>query len=517
MTDRSLSIAIGALLIVGSTPLTTSGAPANPDDDTWSQFRGPHSSGVARTAHPPVKLGTNSLVWKAPVPPGTSSPVLSRSRVFLTALDGERLVTLAFDAKSGQMAWRREAPKVPLETVHSANSPAAPSPLVDDQRVHVYFGSYGLLCYDHDGREQWRKPLATPKSLYGLTTSPIAHGDNLILVLDDDANLPDSKLSRSRVIAINRATGKLVWETPRAFLRSGWSTPIVWSHEAGEDLVVLGSGRVCGYEPTTGVEKWFATGFSRETIGQPISGAGRVYVSAAMLGGVSDEQPDPQPFWEAMLFFDSNHDGRIERAEITEHFTFPFRPELPVGHPGFGRPLASDAVKRGEQQAGIFASTDKNKDGFWTRDEFVSSMRFDRGKPQLMAIRPGGSGDVSSSHVVWQLHQGIPEIPSPLFYEDRIYLVRNGGILTAVNATSGKIIYSERLGSAGQYSASPVAAGGHVYLVSNQGVVSVVKAGDTFQLVSQHALGEMVVTTPALAGSRVYARTEVHLVSLGER
>ncbi len=517
MTDRSLSIATWAIVLVGGTALSIAGAPANPDANTWSQFRGPHSSGVALGAQPPVKLGTNSLVWKTPVPPGTSSPVLSRSRIFLTALDGERLLTLAFEAESGRLAWRREAPKVPLEIVHTANSPAAPTPLVDGQRVHVYLGSYGLLCYDHEGREQWRKPIATPKSLYGLTTSPIAHRDNLILVLDDDANLPDSKLSRSRVIALKRATGELIWETSRAFLRSGWSTPIIWPHETGEDLVVLGSGRVCGYDPMTGTEKWFATGFSRETIAQPVSGRGRVYVSAAMLGGVSDEQPDPQPFWAAMLTFDSNHDGRIERAEMTEHFTFPFRPELPVGHPGFGRPLASDAVKRREQQAGIFASTDKNKDGFWTRDEFVSSMRFDRGKPQLMAIRPGGSGDVTSTHVDWQVHQGIPEIPSPLFYEDRIYLARNGGILTAVNATSGKVIYSERLGSAGQYSASPVAARGHVYLVSNQGVVSVVKAGDAFQLVSQHALGESVAATPALAGNKIHVRTDAHLVALGER
>ncbi len=516
MIDRSLSIATWTIAVYIQALCGIAATPAGHDSDQWNQFRGPHGSGVAPAAHPPIQIKTNSLIWKTAVPPGTSSPVFSRGRIFLTALDGGRLATFAFEAASGTLAWRREAPEVPLETVHAANSPAAPTPWVDDERVHVYFGSYGLLCYNHAGHEQWRKPIATPKSLYGLTTSPIGHGDNLILVLDDDANLPDSKLSRSRVIALNRATGSLVWETSRPFLRSGWSTPIIWQHEGGEDLVVLGSGRVCGYDPKTGSEKWFATGFSRETIAQPVAGTGRVYVSAAMLGGVADEQPDPQPFWEAMLSFDTNHDGRIERAEMTEHFTFPFRPELPVGHPGFGRPLASDAVKRREQQAGIFASTDKNKDGFWTREEFVASMSFDRGKPRLMAIRPGGSGDVTSSHVVWQLHQGIPEIPSPLFHEDRIYLVRNGGILTAVDALAGRIIYSERLGSAGQYSASPVAARGHLYLASNRGVLSVVKAGDRFQLIDQHDLGEPVVTTPALIGKRIYVRTEGHLVALGE-
>ena len=480
-------------------------------DGSWNQFRGPSGSGVAPASRPPVKLESSCLAWKTPVPPGHSSPVLWRNRIFLTAIEGDRLVTLAFDSASGRRAWRREAPQVPIEKVHAIGSPAASTPYVDGERVYVYFGSYGLLCYDHAGREQWRKPIATPKSLYGMATSPIAEGDRLILVLDSEANLPDSKLSQSRMLALKKATGELVWETPRPFLRSGWSTPLLWNHDAGQDLVVLGGGRVCGYDPQTGAEKWFATGFSRETIAQPVAGNGLVYVSAAMLGGVADEHPDPQPFWQAMLHFDANGDGKIDRGEMTGHFTFPLRPELPVGHPGFGIPLPDDATKRQEQQARLFASVDKDKDGVWTRDEFVAHMSFNRGKPMLMAIRPGGQGDVTATHVVWQLHQGIPEIPSPLFHRDRLYLVRNGGILTAVNAANGQILYSERLGGPGQYSASPVAANDHLYLISNPGVVSVVKAGDTFQLVDQHDLQERAFATPALDATTLYLRTETNL------
>mgnify|MGYP003429661953 CR=1 FL=1 len=76
---------------------------------------------------------------------------------------------------------------MPAEKVHEVNSPATPTPYVDDGRVHVYFGAYGLLCYDLDGRELWRKPIPTPKSLYGSATSPIGHGDHLILVVDNEA------------------------------------------------------------------------------------------------------------------------------------------------------------------------------------------------------------------------------------------------------------------------------------------------------------------------------------------
>jgi hypothetical protein len=230
-----------------------------------------------------------------------------------------------------------------------------------------------------------------------------------------------------------------------------------------------------------------------------------------MLGGVADEQPDPQPFWKAMLHFDANGDGRLERNEVTEHFAFPLRPELPVEHPGFGIPLPDDPVKRKARQAEVFASMDKDKDGVVTRDEFLANMSFNRGKPRLMAIRPGGQGDVTGSHVVWQLHQGIPEIPSPVFYRDRLYLIRNGGILTAVDATDGKVVYSERLDSAGQYCASPVVANDHLYLISNRGIVSVVQTGDAFKLINQHDLKEPAFATPAFDATTFYVRTERHL------
>lgn len=490
---------------------------ARAEVDSWNQLRGPRGSGVAHTCQPPVKLDASHAAWKTPAGHGLSSPVLAVNRVFLTAVEDDRLVTLAFDAASGKPAWRREAPQVSIEKVHKANSPAASTPLVDDERVYVYFGSYGLLCYDREGREQWARPIPTPRTLYGMATSPIGHEDSLILVLDNDANLPGSRLSQSKILAVKKSTGEIAWETPRPLHRSGWSTPMIWSHGDGKDLVVLGNGRVSGYDPQTGAEKWFATGFSRETIATPVSGGGHVYASAAMLGGVPDEQPDPRPFWAAVMQFDGNGDDRLERSEMTGHFTFPIRPELSPGHPGYGIPLPEDKARRKWRLDGMFAWVDKDRNGFWTRDEFLASMSFRRGKPMLMAIRPGGQGDVTETHVSWQLHRGIPEIPSPVFYKDRLYLVCNGGLFTAVDATNGEILYRKRLGGAGQYSASPVVANDHLYLASNRGLVSVVKAGDAFQMVHQLDLGEPVFVTPALDASTVYIRTETNLLAFRRR
>ncbi|MCA9218405.1 MAG: PQQ-binding-like beta-propeller repeat protein, partial [Planctomycetales bacterium] len=251
--------------------------------------------------------------------------------------------------------------------------------------------------------------------------------------------------------------------------------------------------------------------FSRETIARPIVGDGTVYASASMIGGVADDQPDPEPFWKAMLHFDANGDERLGRSEITEHFTIPFRPDLPVGHPGFGIPLPSDPDRRKERQESMFDWTDKNKDGFWTHDEFVKSMSFNRGKPNLIAVRPGGTGNVSDSHVPWALHKNIPEIPSPVFYDGRIYLVRDGGILTAIDAATGKVIYRKRLQASGHYRASPVIANDHIYLISEVGMLTVVKAGDEFDVISQTNFEDHVAATPAIDKDTIYIRTEKRL------
>jgi outer membrane protein assembly factor BamB len=150
----------------------------------------------------------------------------------------------------------------------------------------------------------------------------------------------------------------------------------------------------------------------------------------------------------------------------------------------------------------------KDRSRFWIKEEFTADLTVGQGRPNLAAIRPGGNGDITESHVKWNLRTGIPEISSPVFHAGRLYLVRDGGVLSCVNAASGEVIYRERLGATGQYSASPVIANDHVYLVSAKGMLTVVKCGDKFEIVHQTDLKAAVAATPAMDQNRLYVRTD---------
>lgn len=485
----------------------------------WNRFRGPNGSGVAPSHwQPPIQIDAACEAWRVPVPSGLSSPVIGGDRVFLTGVENGRLFTLAFDRETGALAWRREAPVTDLENVHETNSPAASTPLVANDSLVVYFGSFGLLCYDLEGNERWRKQIPTPESLYGMTSSPIVHDNLVILVLDSDRNLPESEVSESKILAVKLSDGETAWETPRPFSRSGWSTPSLRHHETEVELLVLGHGRLQAYDPNTGEGKWFVKGFSRETIAVPILGRDMVFASSSQLGGGGDLEKDPAPFWEALKPFDSNRDGNIERAEMIGDFTFPFRPELPPGHPGFGMPLPENPEKRKERIDWIVTWVDRNGDGTWTREEFFEGLKTGRGKPLLVAVSPGGKGDVTHSQVRWELNRGIPEIPSPIIHQDHIYLVRKGGLLSALRVEDGESLYRVRIPDApGQYAASPVIANGHLYLVSSLGRGSVIRTGSTFELVHQFELGGASEATPAIDETTIYFRTDQHLIAFRSR
>ena len=101
----------------------------------------------------------------------------------------------------------------------------------------------------------------------------------------------------------------------------------------------------------------------------------------------------------------------------------------------------------------------------------------------------------------------MPEVPSPLYYDGRVHMIKNDGIVSCMDAETGKLLYRERLGAAGLYCSSPICADGRIYIASGTGVITVFKAGDTLQVLARNKLGEKVFATPAVGDNKLYVRT----------
>jgi len=135
------------------------------------------------------------------------------------------------------------------------------------------------------------------------------------------------------------------------------------------------------------------------------------------------------------------------------------------------------------------------------------------GRKRVMAIRPGGTGDlVNSSNVLWEYNKGTAHIPSPILYRDYLYLMTDAGIMTCLEAMTGKVIYEGgRVPIPATFIASPVAFDGKILLTSQDGDTFVIKAGPSHQVLSVNSLGEPICASPGIAGGRIFIRGEKHL------
>lgn len=469
----------------------------------WPQFRGPNASGISEDARPPVHFGPGSnQVWKVTVPRGISSPVVWGDRLFLTAVENSKLLTLAYDTRDGRELWRQVAPAEKIEPCHEFSSPAASTPCTDGERVYVYFGSFGLIAYDFSGKEAWRRPFDRLPSQYGTATSPIMAGGQLILQRDGDS-------TNSTLVALAPETGRTLWQSPRPLAGSCYSTPMVWRHDGVEELIVQGKGRVSGYDMKGGEPKWWVRGWGFSAVTTPVAGDGLLFAGGSGMGDPTEPE-DPLFDWSKLLAsHDANKDGQIALKEMPESVVWHIRKEIPIDVPGNGFPMRS--------LMSYFVDTDKN--GIVTKAEWDASDAFAKDKfnaDRFVAIRPGGGQDSTTTHVQWETTKGLSEMPSPLYYRGRLGFVRDGAMWTLLDPAKGRrLLDRERLGIGGQFSASPIAANGFIYVVNTSGTVAVLKAGDTLDVVAVNKLGDGVRCTPAIAGNRLYVRGDEHLWAFG--
>jgi len=462
---------VAALLLVHSTNTTRA------SESNWPQFRGPNCSGhAAEDQNPPIEFGPEQdLLWKTPVPSGHSSPCI----------------------------WEDHILKI--EKVHSISSPATATAATDGERIYVYFGSYGLLCYDFEGSVQWTVPLPIPKTTlnFGTGTSPIVSGE-LVILNSDEQNDP-------HLLGVDRHSGKTVWKQPQppaasalsAFGATSYSTPVVWERQ----LVIHRRGEIVAYAAEDGARMW-SVGAVTNGVSTPVIGNNVLYVGTWSNLGEPDLRIQLPDFQMMIERYDKNSDMKISKME--------FPGDLAVSR----RPEAGGSSSGGEVHLKPFLyMIDADKDSSidaaeWKRAfALLSALSQEHG---LVAIKPGGKDDVTATHILWQETRNVPEVPSPLCHDGRVYMIKNGGIVSCMDAKNGKLLFRERLGAGGPYYSSPIAANGRIYIASTNGVITVITAGDTLKVLAQNELGEKVFATPAVVDNKLYVRTVENMYAFGK-
>jgi outer membrane protein assembly factor BamB len=455
------AIALGVLVlhmprVEGHAPqdVPAATAPSTSERPGWPSFRGPGASGVADGQHLPdswnAETGEN-IRWRVLIPGlAHSSPIVWGDRVFVTSAisslpdatfrpglygDGDassdrsphRWMVYAIDARTGRTLWERVAHEgIPVDRRHIKTTYASATPATDGRIVVAWFGSQGVYAYDMDGNLLWSADVGRldvgaydiPSFEWGPASSPIIWNDLVILQCDTQAE--------SFIVALDAATGKTVWRTPRDELPS-WGTPTIADTPAGPELVTNGSNFIRGYDPRTGRERWRLGGSSKITA--------------------------PTPVFQDGLFVIAS--GRA--------------PEQPI-----------------------------------------------------FAVRAGAHGDITlppgvtrSEAVAWSWMRRGSYMPTPLIYDDLVYVLGNSGILDAYALATGEEVFRARLAHLGSgFSASPVAADGRIYIAGEDGEIVVVAAGREPRHIATNPMGEPLMATPALVDGVMYVRSQTTLFAI---
>lgn len=401
--------------------------------DNWPQFRGAEGTGHATARNLPDRWSEKeNIVWKTAIHDrGWSSPVIYGNQIWLTTAskDGRQLFALCLDRQTGQIIRDLKLFEVATpQYAHPFNSYASPTPVIEDGRVYITFGSPGTACIDTKSfRVIWQRADIECNHFRGAGSSPIIFR-NLLLMHYDGSD-------HQFAIALDKRTGRTVWQTRRTVdfrdlnekgvpaaegdYRKAFATPHVATINGRLEMISLGSRAAYGYDPLTGRELW--------------------------------------------------------RVEEHEQFSASTRPVL-----GHGM---------------IFFPT-----GFSVG--------------QLFAVKTGGSGNITGSHVAWRYKRGVSNKPSILLIDDLIYMIGDTGILSCLEAKSGALVWMKRIG--GEFSASPIYADGKIYLIDEAGKSTVIRPGREFDLVAESTLDEGALASPAAVDGALFIRTRTHLYRIAK-
>ena len=396
----------------------------------WSQFRGPGGSGVSDAKGTPLNWSdTTGIVWKTDLPgPGTSSPIVFGSRIFLTyytgvapgrgtSLDDLKRHLLCLDRATGQQLWSTAvSADLPEQSgIREDHGYATSTPVADAERVYVFFGKSGVLAFNHEGKQLWKTSVGTQLNGWGSASSPVLHKD-LVLV--------NASVESGSLVALDKKTGVEKWRAHG--INESWHAPLVVATLGGKSEVVAACIK-------------------------------QVLAFAADSGA---------PLWTC---------------------------QTGIGWYMCPTPIAKDGI--------VYAIGGRN--------------------PQNgLAIRAGGRGEVSGSHVLWKINKGS-NVPSPLLHDGHLYFASDSlAVAYCANAKTGEIVYEERLNQRlqGIY-ASPVLADGKLYYVGRTGLTVVLAASPKFQQLAENSLENRrgyFNATPTFDDNRLLLRSNRALYCLGK-
>ncbi|MCA9197570.1 MAG: PQQ-binding-like beta-propeller repeat protein [Planctomycetales bacterium] len=392
--------------------------------DAWPQFLGPQGNGHGPQSRFATQWSeSENIGWKTEIAgKGWSSPAIVDNRIWLTTAteDGQQLSGICVDFESGELLHNRLlVADNQAQEIHTLNSHASPSPVINGERVYLSFGSYGTFCLDSKtGEEIWQRRDLPCNHWRGPGSSPLVYQNLLIMHFDG--------YDYQYVIALDKGTGKTVWQRDR---------DVDYGTDDGD------------------VMKAFCTPIVIDVNGQSL------LIS---------------PTSKAALALDPNSGEVVWRVRYDEFSAT-------------ARPLFDGKS--------LFINT-----GF--------------GKAKLLGVNPIGKGDITDTNMLWTQAKSIGSKPSSVLIDGRLYVVHDQGVLSCLDSKSGEPIWTQRLG--GNYSASLLYAGGHVYVCSQEGVTTVFKPGDEYQEVATNQIDGGFMASPAVYQDSLILRSRTHLYRIRE-
>lgn len=545
--------------------------------DNWPAFRGADGQSVTRDKGFPAEWGPERNVkWRVALPGRSNgSPIIWGDRVLLAQHDpaSNRRTLMCLSRADGKALWQSGVSYAEKESSHPDNPYCSGTPATDGERVVVSFGSAGLYCYDFAGREVWHKDLGKLEHMFGNAISPVFAGG--LVVVNHGPGVGQ------KLVAVDKQTGEVAWEAqppkvdPKEQRLAGpqmagpavmVSFPFVQEGDKDQD------GGLTREEIKALGEKWFdkldPQKAGRLTKEQLVQRLGEVIKPAP---GMGDPNFKPGPALGPGLFgaTDADKDGAVTRQEFVSTFggwfdqwggdkgepidanqvldglsaIFPPPPGASFGGAGGpGGSWSTPILIRIDAREELIVAFPNRLCGYdpksgkllWFSrdlkdstqpmpvfaDGLVIAQSGDMAGGATVAVRPGGSGDVTESHRAWKQPRVKGSIGSGVAAGGRLYSIASEGFVLCTDLKTGKQLWQKRLEGHGDKNtswSSMILADDRIYVPNQSGDVFVLRAGPRFELLETNSVGEPTNTTLAASNGELFLRTDKGLWCIGSK